>query len=276
MEASSLITDRFLFLMTLQMLRTDEAGQGMCPRVSRQLVMSSSSSQSVKSSGLSTAAAVLEAATTLQEMTTPDRVGTWSNIPVSGSNMEKVTRFNISLSTKTSVSLESTEDGEVSSEEEVVEDKVSVVEDETVEEASVTDSVDDWVEEEDSTMVDELKVASVVELTVVESVADDEDSADEDSSAGVDEDSSAGVDEDSSAGVDEDSEVVISVVVLVDSSSLPSLKLSGRVVVDSVVELVVDRVDSVVDELGVVDVLEIVEEEVELDSEVSVVVSSCS
>ena len=273
MEASSLITNRFLFLMTLQMLRTDEAGQGMCPRVSRQLVMSSSSSQSVKSSGLSTAAAVLEAATTLQEMTTPDRVGTWSNIPVSGSNMEKVTRFNISLSTKTSVSLESTEDGEVSSEEEVVEDKDSVVEDETVEEASV----DDWVEEEDSRMVEELEVASVVELTMVESVVDDEDSADEDSSAGVDEDSSAGVDEDSSAGVDEDSEVVISVVVLVDSSSLPSLKLSGRVVVDSVVELVVDCVDCVVDELGVVDsvvdVLEIVEE-VELNSEVSVVVSS--
>jgi len=192
--------------------------------------------------------------------------------------MEKVTRFNISLSTKTSVSLESTEDGEVSSEEEVVEDKVSVVEDETVEEASVTDSVDDWVEEEDSRIVEELEVASVVELTVVDSVADDEDEdsagVDEDSSAGVDEDSSAGVDEDSSAGVDEDSEVVISVVVLVDSSSLPSLKLSGRVVVDSVVELVVDRVDSVVDELGVVDVLEIVEEEVELDSEVTVVVSS--
>ena len=273
MEASSLITDRFLFLMTLQMLRTDEAGQGMCPRVSRQLVISSSSSQSVKSSGLSTAAAVLEAVTTLQEMTTPDRVGTWSNIPVSGSNMEKVTRFNISLSTKTSVSLESTEDGEVSSGEEVVEDKDSVVEDETVEEASV----DDWVEEEDSRMVEELEVASVVELTVVESVVDDEDSADGDV-AGVDEDSSAGVDEDSSAGVDEDSEVVISVVVLVDSSSLPSLKLSGRVVVDSVVELVVDCVDCVVDELGVVDsvvdVLEIVEEEVELDSEVSVVVSS--
>ena len=178
------------------------------------------------------------------------------------------------MSTKTSVSLESTEDDEVSSGEEVVEDKDSVVEDETVEEASV----DDWVEEEDSRMVEELEVASVVELTVVESVVDDEDSADGDA-AGVDEDSSAGVDEDSSAGVDEDSEVVISVVVLVDSSSLPSLKLSGRVVVDSVVELVVDRVDSVVDELGVVDsvvdVLEIVEE-VELNSEVSVVVSSCS
>ena len=177
------------------------------------------------------------------------------------------------MSTKTSVSLESTEDDEVSSGEEVVEDKDSVVEDETVEEASV----DDWVEEEDSRMVEELEVASVVELTVVESVVDDEDSADGDV-AGVDEDSSAGVDEDSSAGVDEDSEVVISVVVLVDSSSLPSLKLSGRVVVDSVVELVVDCVDCVVDELGVVDsvvdVLEIVEEEVELDSEVSVVVSS--